>query len=137
MHADQIRALAAEHGVALVDSLNAFRAHVAAGGRIDDLLSQTNHPNRRGHDLAAALLLEFFPVSAKSGDGIPGRRRVLVLVLAARNKRRDSFHREERTFWPRGTFPTECGQWVYNVSVPTRLNASHGTRQVEWEINVR
>ncbi len=60
-HAEQIRRLAAEHGVGLVDSLAAFARHVAGGGRLGDLMSQVNHPNREGHDLVAGEMLTWFP----------------------------------------------------------------------------
>jgi lysophospholipase L1-like esterase len=63
-HARQIRALAAEHGVGLVDSLAAFRAYVKAGHKLDDLMSQVNHPNRKGHDIVAKLLMEWFGTKA-------------------------------------------------------------------------
>lgn len=59
--ADQIRGLAARHGVALVDSYAAFKAHVNAGHKLAELMSQRNHPNRQGHDIVAAKLLEWFP----------------------------------------------------------------------------
>jgi len=59
-HAGQIRALAARNGIALVDSLAAFKARLAAGDRLGDLMSQVNHPNRKGHDLVAAELLKWF-----------------------------------------------------------------------------
>lgn len=61
-HAEQVRRLAAKHGVALADSLAAFEAYTAGGKDLKDLLSQSNHPNRAGHDLAAAELLKWFPV---------------------------------------------------------------------------
>ena len=60
-HAEQIRQLAATHHLALVDSLAAFKARIAAGTRLADLMSQSNHPNRQGHDLVAAGLLAWFP----------------------------------------------------------------------------
>jgi acyl-CoA thioesterase I len=60
-HAEQIRALAAEHGVGLVDSLALFKQHVKNGGKQEDLLSQINHPNRKGHDLVAESLSTWFP----------------------------------------------------------------------------
>lgn len=60
-HARQVRALAAEYGVGLADSLAAFEVHLAAGGALEDLMSQVNHPNRRGHDLVADALLQWFP----------------------------------------------------------------------------
>lgn len=60
-NAEQIRALAAEHHVALVDSQKAFQDAVAAGTNLDDLMSQRNHPNRKGHELVAGQLIEWFP----------------------------------------------------------------------------
>jgi acyl-CoA thioesterase-1 len=62
-HAQQVRDLAAQYGVGLADSLAAIKIYLRNGGKLDDLMSQTNHPNRRGHDLVAAALLEWFPVS--------------------------------------------------------------------------
>jgi lysophospholipase L1-like esterase len=61
LHAAQIRSLAAEHGVGLADSLGAFAAYTRGGGALGDLMSQGNHPNRKGHDLVAAELLTWFP----------------------------------------------------------------------------
>ena len=58
--AAQIHKLAAEYGTGLVDSLSLFEKYVADGGKLEDLLSQSNHPNRKGHDLVAAGLLEWF-----------------------------------------------------------------------------
>ncbi len=60
-HAAQIRALAAEHHVGLVDSLALFKGYVKRGGKLRDLMSQVNHPNRKGHDLVANSLLSWFP----------------------------------------------------------------------------
>jgi GH43 family beta-xylosidase/lysophospholipase L1-like esterase len=60
-HAQQVRQLAAEFGTGLVDSLARFQAELARGTRLDDLLSQINHPNARGHQLVAAALQEWFP----------------------------------------------------------------------------
>jgi lysophospholipase L1-like esterase len=59
-HAEQIRRLAAEHHLGLVDSLAAFKAYVAAGKPLASAMSQGNHPNRQGHELVAAGLLEWF-----------------------------------------------------------------------------
>lgn len=59
-HAEQVRQLAGEYHTGLVDSLAAFQQHVKAGGCIRDLLSQSNHPNRKGHELAAKALLKWF-----------------------------------------------------------------------------
>jgi acyl-CoA thioesterase-1 len=59
-HAAQIRRLAVEHGVGLADSYAAFKARVAAGERLEELMSQVNHPNRKGHDLVVAELMKWF-----------------------------------------------------------------------------
>jgi len=60
-HAEQIRKLAAGHGVALVDSLAAFKQRLKEGVPLEDLMSQVNHPNRKGHELVAKELLKWFP----------------------------------------------------------------------------
>ena len=59
-HAAQIRRLAAEYHVGLVDSLAAFQRALRAGTKLEDLMSQGNHPNRRGHDLVVAELLKWW-----------------------------------------------------------------------------
>ena len=59
-HAEQVRALAKEQGVLLVDSLALFKAKVAAGTPLKDLMSQVNHPNAAGHALVSAALLDLF-----------------------------------------------------------------------------
>lgn len=59
-HAQQIRDLAAEYHVGLVDSLELFKHHVAAGGKLDELMAQSNHPNRNGHELVAKGLMAWF-----------------------------------------------------------------------------
>jgi lysophospholipase L1-like esterase len=59
--AQLIRALAREYQVGLVDSLAEFEAAIKNGAKLDDLMSQVNHPNRKGHDLVAKRLLEWFP----------------------------------------------------------------------------
>jgi len=59
-HAEQIRRLAREHDVALVDSLALFQARVHAGEPLESFMSQSNHPNRKGHELVAAELLTWF-----------------------------------------------------------------------------
>jgi lysophospholipase L1-like esterase len=61
-HAEQIRRLADEYEVGLVDSLEAFQAYMETGD-ISDLLSWSNHPNRRGHEIVARELLRWFPMS--------------------------------------------------------------------------
>jgi lysophospholipase L1-like esterase len=59
-HAGLIRDLARLYGVGLADSLAGFQAHTAKGGRLDDLMSQRNHPNRSGHELAMKALMAWF-----------------------------------------------------------------------------
>lgn len=60
LHAEQVRSLAKEHGVLLVDSLALFKAKIAAGTPLPDLMSQVNHPNAVGHALVTAALLDLF-----------------------------------------------------------------------------
>jgi len=59
-HADQIRRLAQEYHVGLADSLAAFQKFVHNSGKLSNLMAQVNHPNRQGHELVAAELLNWF-----------------------------------------------------------------------------
>ncbi len=59
--AQLIRELSREHQVGLVDSLAEFQAAIRNGARLDEFMSQGNHPNRKGHELVAKRLLEWFP----------------------------------------------------------------------------
>ena len=61
-HAEQIRRLAAEYAVGLVDSFAAFESYVAAGGDATDLLSWSNHPNCQGHELVALEITRWFAI---------------------------------------------------------------------------
>jgi lysophospholipase L1-like esterase len=61
-HAEQIRRLAAEYDVGLVDSLALFLDYHRTGN-LDDLLSWPNHPNAAGHALVADALMRWFPVA--------------------------------------------------------------------------
>lgn len=63
-HARQIRRLAAENHVGLVDSLYLFEAEIKTGRPFKDLMAQSNHPNRKGHEIVAAGLLNWFPIPA-------------------------------------------------------------------------
>lgn len=60
-HAELIRLLAKEQGVGLADSLAAIQDYLKSGGKLNDLMSQINHPNRKGHDLVAERLMLWFP----------------------------------------------------------------------------
>ena len=70
-HAEQIRCLACEYHVGLADSLHAFKDYAGRGGRLEELMSQKNHPNRNGHELVTQKLLEWFPerLSANQSTG--------------------------------------------------------------------
>ncbi len=59
--ADQVRSLAKEFHVGLVDSLAAFQRATATGITLTSLMAQSNHPNRKGHSLVATHLFEWFP----------------------------------------------------------------------------
>ncbi|MCE5187441.1 MAG: SGNH/GDSL hydrolase family protein [Planctomycetaceae bacterium] len=58
--AQQIRRLAFMNEVGLADSYQAFARYIRSGGKMEDLLSQINHPNRKGHELVAAELAKWF-----------------------------------------------------------------------------
>lgn len=58
-HAAQVRRLASEYGVGLVDSLEAFK-QARTPDRMQELMSQSNHPNAEGHRLVAAGILKYF-----------------------------------------------------------------------------
>jgi lysophospholipase L1-like esterase len=60
-HAAQVKALAVEHGVGLVDSFAVFGARVREGVELPTLMSSGNHPNFAGHQLVAAELMKWFP----------------------------------------------------------------------------
>ncbi len=59
-HAAQVRRLAAEFGLSVVDSYAAFAARLDAGDELAALMSQGNHPNRQGHEIVAGELAELF-----------------------------------------------------------------------------
>jgi lysophospholipase L1-like esterase len=59
-HAELIRDLAQSNGVGLANSLAEFRAYISDGGRLEDLMSQENHPNRKGHELVVKVLMKWF-----------------------------------------------------------------------------
>lgn len=59
---EQICALAAEYQVALADSFTAWILYLQAGAGLNTLLSQSNHPNRLGHELVAREMLDWFPM---------------------------------------------------------------------------
>lgn len=58
--ANQVRSLAGEYKIGLADSFKKFVALVQAGKKIQDYMSQSNHPNREGHRLIAEEIMRFF-----------------------------------------------------------------------------
>jgi acyl-CoA thioesterase I len=56
-HARQVRELAAKYQTGLADASAAFEKWIASGGRLEQVMAQHNHPNRKGHDLVVAELL--------------------------------------------------------------------------------
>ena len=59
-HAGQIRKLAEDHNIGLADSLRACMDY-SNSADLSDILSWSNHPNRKGHELVARELLRWFP----------------------------------------------------------------------------
>jgi acyl-CoA thioesterase I len=61
--AEQVKQLADRYEIGLVDSFKLFEAYIKAGGDLTDLLSQWNHPNKKGHELVAKELYRWFPIA--------------------------------------------------------------------------
>jgi lysophospholipase L1-like esterase len=59
-HTDQVKALAAQHGVGLVDSYATFLQAVVRGKKLGDLMARGNQPNAEGHRLVADRLFFYF-----------------------------------------------------------------------------
>lgn len=68
-HAAQVRKLAAEYHIPSVDSYAAFRERVKSGTDLGTLMSQINHPNRRGHEIVARLLADLFADAQNRSPG--------------------------------------------------------------------
>ncbi len=58
--AEMIRNLAVSEQVGLVDSLKSFQTYVSNGGKLEEIMSQVNHPNRKGHELVVNALMDWF-----------------------------------------------------------------------------
>jgi acyl-CoA thioesterase I len=56
----QIRLLGDQFGIEVVDSYRAFQTKVRAGQSVETFLSQSNHPNRAGHEVVSELIGELF-----------------------------------------------------------------------------
>lgn len=59
-HADQIRKIAAENQIGLVDSYQAFEFLYPDKEQLSNYMSQVNHPNELGHELIANELIRWF-----------------------------------------------------------------------------
>ena len=59
-HTDQIRRLAAENHVGLVDSYKLFEFLYTDMAQLQKYMSQVNHPNEKGHELIANELMTWF-----------------------------------------------------------------------------
>jgi lysophospholipase L1-like esterase len=62
IHANQIRNLADTYSIGLADSSEAFAEYCKNSGKLSDLMSWINHPNRKGHELVAERILRNFPI---------------------------------------------------------------------------
>ena len=58
-HANQIRTIAAENQIGLVDSYQAFEFLYLDKVQLSQYMSQVNHPNERGHELIADELIKW------------------------------------------------------------------------------
>jgi lysophospholipase L1-like esterase len=57
-----IRKVAAEEDVPVADVLLAWKTALKNGVRQDSLLAQANHPNKKGHEIAAKVIAGIFGV---------------------------------------------------------------------------
>ncbi len=60
IQADQIREIAHEQGVGLVDTYRRFKEISAREGNLQPYMAQSNHPNRLGHQEICKLLVPWF-----------------------------------------------------------------------------
>ena len=59
-NAEQIRSIAKEERIGLVDVYSRFQGIARSGKKLDPYMAQSNHPNRSGHDEIIAELLPWF-----------------------------------------------------------------------------
>jgi acyl-CoA thioesterase-1 len=57
---DQLIALAKKYNIGLVDSYEQFKKQVSSGQLLAQFMSQSNHPNEKGHALIAAEIVTWF-----------------------------------------------------------------------------
>lgn len=60
LHALQIKALANEYNVGIIDSYGLFKTKVNSGTSLEELMSSVNHPNEAGHLLIADAIFKYF-----------------------------------------------------------------------------
>lgn len=60
LHAEQIKALAAEYNIALADPYAVFAERVREGEKVETFMSSVNHPNRNGHEVIAGEIIKLF-----------------------------------------------------------------------------
>ncbi|MCW1735153.1 SGNH/GDSL hydrolase family protein [Anaerorudis cellulosivorans] len=59
-YSNQIRDLSVKYGTGLVDSYAAFKQKMKNGEELNALMSQSNHPNAKGHVVVKELILDYF-----------------------------------------------------------------------------
>jgi rhamnogalacturonyl hydrolase YesR/lysophospholipase L1-like esterase len=59
-HAQQIRELATEYKIGLIDSYSAFRKMKQDGTDLKSYMAQSNHPNEKGHAVVCRLIMQWF-----------------------------------------------------------------------------
>lgn len=64
-HTEQVRELAKKHGVGLADTFGGFSMALKSGTALSALMSQSNHPNRAGHEIILKELAPWFGVPAQ------------------------------------------------------------------------
>lgn len=60
-HSNQIKELALLYKIGLVDSYNAFKNRCLAGESLSSYMSQSNHPNEKGHELIFEEIKKILP----------------------------------------------------------------------------
>lgn len=58
--ANEVKELAIEYHLGLVDSYRVFREKLKQGHKVTEYMSQVNHPNKEGHQLVADEILKWF-----------------------------------------------------------------------------
>lgn len=59
-YSNQIRDLSVRYGTGLVDSYAAFKQKKKDGRELNAFMSQSNHPNEKGHEVVKELILDYF-----------------------------------------------------------------------------